>query len=273
MASWFEVAGYGFQEFSAGGVRTFAIVEGRDSGFPVLLLHGTPGASFVWSTTIRSLGRGRRIIAPDLPGWGRSQERPKRHQAALSRNGLRAWVSEVIAAQQLGQFDLVGRGDGALLALELLLHTGPRIRRLGLLNLPLKMKPNQAIRWPWQRAEWQRNKLEDWLVKESGLSRNSREQVGPLFKELFGGGWYAERSPVFPVSEFERGLEVYRGALSRFGGETLLAWGAGASGYDVERSGRFCDNRTPLVWPESANFPMWEQPQLYEFAIKDFLGS
>ncbi len=124
MANWFEVSNFGFQEFSAGGVRTFAVVEGQQSAFPIVLLHGTPAASFVWSTTIAAIGRSRRCIALDLPGWGRSLERNGRPQLVLSRESLRKWLSDVVQAQQIQMFDLLGIGDGALLALEFLQGEG-----------------------------------------------------------------------------------------------------------------------------------------------------
>lgn len=237
-----------------------------------MLLHGTPGASFVWSTTIRALGRGRLAVAPDLPGWGRSRTRTTTQDVALTRTGLRSWLSDVLSAQQLAQFDLVGLGDGALLALDILLQDTSRVRRLGLLNLPLKNVAKHRFRWPWQAGGWQGNKLGEWLVKESGLSADLRQHVGPMFGELFSGEGQTGRSPEFPAGEFLRVMDDYREVLSGFRGEALVAWGGKAKGYDPEEAARLCADRTPVVWSESGNFPMWEQPQQFDTEISEFLG-
>ena len=273
MASWFDVAGFGFQEFSAGGVRTFAVVEGRTSGFPLVLLHPTPGASFVWSTTINAIGRSRRIIAPDYPGWGRSHNRMLPQKFQLSRDGLRKWLSEVTAAHQCEQLDIVGLGDGAWLAVDYLLTEPARVRRLGLLNLPLKQRMTTKRFLPWRKTDWNRRKLDQWLLNESGLSESNRQLVKPMFGELLAGGWHAEHSPEFPTGEFRSESSHYRDSLRKFDGEVLLGWGSNAVGYDEKLAAEFAQGREIVLWREAANFPMWEQPEQFTNEMTEFLRS
>src|SRR5688572_7072818 len=46
-------------------------------GPPVVLLHGWPTSSYLWRGVIPALaGAGRRVIAPDLPGFGASEKPP-----------------------------------------------------------------------------------------------------------------------------------------------------------------------------------------------------
>lgn len=44
------------------------------SGHPVLLLHGWPTSSFLWREVMLPIGRGNRVLAPDLPGFGTSDK-------------------------------------------------------------------------------------------------------------------------------------------------------------------------------------------------------
>ncbi len=44
------------------------------AGAPVLLLHGWPASSHLWRNIGPRLGRARRVIAPDLPGFGESDK-------------------------------------------------------------------------------------------------------------------------------------------------------------------------------------------------------
>jgi haloalkane dehalogenase len=55
------------------GLRLAYVDEGE--GAPVVLLHGEPTWSFVWRKVVaRLLESGHRCIAPDLPGFGRSDK-------------------------------------------------------------------------------------------------------------------------------------------------------------------------------------------------------
>lgn len=44
------------------------------SGEPVLMLHGWPTSSYLWREVAPIVGRGNRVIALDLPGFGRSDK-------------------------------------------------------------------------------------------------------------------------------------------------------------------------------------------------------
>src|SRR5512138_3622015 len=92
---WYAARGFDLQEFSAGGVRTFAVVEGREGTFPVIFVHGLPGGAFLWAPVIEALGRKRRAIAPDQPGWGRSISRFGGTPPAATPAGLGGWLAAV----------------------------------------------------------------------------------------------------------------------------------------------------------------------------------
>lgn len=120
------------------------------SGDPVLLLHGSgPGVSALanWRFAIPALARTRRVIAPDLLGFGRTET------SHPSRVDLGAWAGQVMElADALGlpAFDLVGNSMGGAIALELAVRHPARVRRLvtmGSLGVPIPITPALDMVW------------------------------------------------------------------------------------------------------------------------------
>jgi haloalkane dehalogenase len=56
----------------AAGLRLHYLEAGR--GDPVLLLHGIPTSSFLWRAVMVPVSERRRVVAVDLPGFGRSDK-------------------------------------------------------------------------------------------------------------------------------------------------------------------------------------------------------
>jgi len=104
------------------------------SGFPVLMIHGSgPGVSaFVnWRLVMPELAKQRRVLAPDLVGFGFT-ERPAGMVYKLDN-----WVDQAIAfldTMNLPQVDLVGNSFGGALSLALTVRHPERVRRLVLMG-------------------------------------------------------------------------------------------------------------------------------------------
>jgi epoxide hydrolase A/B len=57
------------------GIRLYCLESGPSDGPVVLLLHGFPELAYSWRHQVAALGdAGFRVIAPDLPGYGRSDK-------------------------------------------------------------------------------------------------------------------------------------------------------------------------------------------------------
>lgn len=106
----------------------------QGEGAPVLLLHGSgPGVSAWanWRLVLPALAGSRRVIAPDLPGFGYTQRVPN------AVYELDSWVSHVVSLlDKLGleRVDLVGNSFGGGLSLALAARYPSRIRRLVLMG-------------------------------------------------------------------------------------------------------------------------------------------
>lgn len=106
----------------------FAAVQGRkiwyeDSGegFPVVLIHGYLESSGVWNGFAERLSREFRIIAPDLPGHGRSDVYSETHTMELM-SGI---VRDLLDRLGIKKAFVAGHSMGGYVTLALLdLHPG-----------------------------------------------------------------------------------------------------------------------------------------------------
>src|SRR5438552_13576325 len=76
-----SLPGYSFAPHyvEAGGLRIHYVDEGPRNAAPVLLLHGEPSWSYLYRKMIPLItAAGRRAIAPDLVGFGRSDQPVRR---------------------------------------------------------------------------------------------------------------------------------------------------------------------------------------------------
>jgi len=116
----------------AAGLRTNYHDQGQ--GFPVLMIHGSgPGVSAYanWRLVMPVLAKARRVIAPDMVGFGFT-ERPDGMRYTLD-----AWVRQAVGlmdALELAQVDLVGNSFGGALSLALAIRHPQRVRRLVLMG-------------------------------------------------------------------------------------------------------------------------------------------
>ncbi len=116
----------------ADGVELAVVDEGE--GRPVLLLHGFPDSSYVWRHQIAALvAGGRRVIAPDLRGFGES-DRPEGVEAYRMRR-LVADVVAVLDACGVDRSDVVGHDWGSSIAWVLAAFLPERVDRLVALSV------------------------------------------------------------------------------------------------------------------------------------------
>lgn len=120
------------REITAAGYRTN--VHDQGEGFPLMMIHGSgPGVTAWanWRLAIPELAKKRRVIAPDMLGFGYS-ERPQDQIYNRER-----WVAHAIGVMDelgLEQVDLVGNSFGGGLALALAIEYPQRVRRLVLMG-------------------------------------------------------------------------------------------------------------------------------------------
>lgn len=99
-------------------LRIHYVDEGLRDAAPVLLLHGEPSWSYLYRKFVPWLvERGHRVVAPDLPGFGKSDKPAERTDYTYER--YVAWMSDWLTAVDLRDVTLFCQDWGGLIGLRL----------------------------------------------------------------------------------------------------------------------------------------------------------
>lgn len=134
-------------EVDVAGLRVHAYVtepRAEPSGPPVLLVHGWPTSGLLWRNVAPPLAARRRVIAIDLPGFGRSDKpREVRYDLGL----FERCISGLLAALAVDRVGLVVHDLGGPVALHWAAQQpADRIERLALLNTLVYPELSLAVR-------------------------------------------------------------------------------------------------------------------------------
>jgi pimeloyl-ACP methyl ester carboxylesterase len=131
-----------FTAESADGRRLAFEVWGPPDGFPVFLLHGTPGSRLGPRPGPDALSTlGVRLIAYDRPGYGGSDRAAGRDAAQAASD-----VASIADSLGIGSFAVVGRSGGAPHALACAALLSGRVRRTAAL-VSLAPRDSNGLDW------------------------------------------------------------------------------------------------------------------------------
>ena len=147
------------QSVVAAGLRTHYLEAG--SGEPLVLLHGSgPGVSAWenWAEVIPALSRQRRVLAPDIPGFGATESKPD------GEYGMDFWVEHLFAFMEavgVTRAPIVGNSFGGMLAMAASVRDSRRIEGLVLMgsaagDVPMSEAHKLAARYDGSREELER---------------------------------------------------------------------------------------------------------------------
>jgi pimeloyl-ACP methyl ester carboxylesterase len=119
-----------FLDLSAAHIYYYAAGT-RGSGEPVVLLHGFPTSSHLWSDVVPLMPRGHRIIVLDLLGFGRSG-RPLKKALTISAHADR--IIEVLDVLGIPKACIVGHDFGGAIAQALAIRYPHRVSRMCLVG-------------------------------------------------------------------------------------------------------------------------------------------
>lgn len=172
------------------------------SGAPVLLIHGSgPGVSAWanWRLVIPALAKDRRVIAPDMVGFGYT-DRPAGIQYSMD-----TWVQQaldLLDALGLEQVDLVGNSFGGALAMALAIRAPQRVRRLvlmGSVGVPFAITEGLDAVWGYEPSFEAMRGIMDYfawsreLVSDELAELRYQASIRPGFQESFAAMFPAPR--------------------------------------------------------------------------------
>src|SRR5260370_21981197 len=120
-------------QLSVNGIDTFVATGGREldvSQPTIVLLHGAGFDHTTWALHSRWFAHhGYGVLAPDLPGHGRSIGAPLRAIAEMAD-----WTAALLDAAGAAKARLVGHSMGSLIALETAARHQARVSALSLIG-------------------------------------------------------------------------------------------------------------------------------------------
>ncbi len=107
--------------------EAYVIEAGPETGPPVLLIHGIArDGAHDWDEVIPVLAKHRRVLAMDLPGFGRSSKDPAQYRPM----SYASFIDELIDPRIEGDFDIVSHSMGVSIALEVAARHPDRVKHL-----------------------------------------------------------------------------------------------------------------------------------------------
>jgi pimeloyl-ACP methyl ester carboxylesterase len=242
-----------------------AALEDRGSGHPLLLLHGWGVSSDLFAPLLDVLAPGRRLIVPDLPGFGATAA----PEMPWSVHDYAAWSVALLDRLGIETCDLIGHSNGGRIGIVLAATHPGRVRRM-VLTGSAGIRPRRT----WRGAARVRSyKVLRALERSSAVPSVLRRAAGRNADQR-GSADYRAVSGVMRGTLVRLVNEDVRGLLPRLHLPVLLIWGDQDSETPID-DGRLMERLIPdagLVEFEGAgHFAYLEQPGRFCRIVDVFL--
>lgn len=182
-------------------LRMAHLDEGPRDGPIVVLLHGEPSWSYLYRFMIPGLvARGRRVVAPDLVGFGRSDKPRDREEYTYARHV--EWVRELLFDHlELRDVTLFAQDWGSLIGLRLVGEHSERFARVAIGNggLPTGDERMSEAFKAWQDFSQTTPELHIGNIVSGGCSERLGPEVVAAYDAPFPDESYKEGARQFPA--------------------------------------------------------------------------
>lgn len=281
-----NLAGFPFQEnyVELDGLRMHYIDEG--SGPTILLLHGEPSWSFLYRHMISSLtGRGYRVLAPDLIGFGKS-DKPINREDYTYNNHVK-WLETFLHHLKLTGMTLFCQDWGGLLGLRLVAYHPQLFDRVIASNtfLPTGNEPFPEAFTQWRDFAATSESFNIGKVLQKGSFKTLTDNDIEAYNAPFPDESHKMGARTFPSlvpssSDNPDGIENQKvwGLLAGFTKPFMTAFGADDP---ITRSARKifpqiipgCKDQKHLLLEKAGHFIQEDQPEELSKIIDGFIRS
>lgn len=246
------------------GLRIAYIDEGV--GQTVLLLHGWGAPAETYRLMIDHLSGYCRVVAPDLPGFGGSDEPTNPWTPAR----FAAFVNAFAATLSLQDVVLIGHSNGGRIALHLLSGAASFTVKKAILMDAAGIKPRRGLSYYYKVYTY---KAMRHLLGLPGLRHLFPNAVENARKKR-GSADYRNASPIMRQSMVAAVNEDSRDRLPRIAVPTLLIWGERDTATPL-RDGQLMEKHIPdaglVVLPNAGHFAFAERWDMCRRVLDSFL--
>lgn len=211
-------------------VGQFAVnYHDQGAGRPVLLLHGSGAGVSAWANwrnTIPVLAEFRRVLAPDLIGFGYTDV-PEDYQF----RHMDSWVEQIIGfmdALEIAQADFIGNSFGASLTLALVVRHPERVGRMVLMGSggqPFVVNENLMTLWGYKPSLEKMKQILQIMAWDQSIATDELAEL--RYRATLRPGAQALFERVFPppYQRWADALVIDDAALAALEHQTLLIHG------------------------------------------------
>jgi haloalkane dehalogenase len=264
------------------GLRMHYVDEG--DGPPVLLLHGEPTSSYLWRNVIPPLvAAGRRAVAPDLIGFGRSDKPADIGWYSYDRHV--ASIANLVEALGLGGMTLVVHDWGGPIGLRFAVEHEELVDRLVILDTGIGGGRPPSDTWLRFRevVRAMGPAIDPVRLIESGTVNGLDDDARAAYAEPFptpeskaGVLAFPELVPAEPDHPNTEPMNRVRDALRSWTKPTLVVWGAEDAALPPALAHGFTElipgTGEPVVVEGAGHFLQEDRPDEVAAAIVRFLA-
>jgi len=184
----------------AGHIRVHYVDEGPRDGDIVVLMHGEPSWSYLYRKMIPGLvAAGKRVIAPDLVGFGKSDKPASRSDCTYQRHV--DWMGELLCDHlDVRNATFFGQDWGGLVGLRVIAAHPSRFARIvvGNTGLPTgEQKPSDAF-LAWQHYSQTSESFNIGRIVAGGCAEPMSEEAIAAYDAPFPDDSFKEAARIFP---------------------------------------------------------------------------
>jgi pimeloyl-ACP methyl ester carboxylesterase len=240
-------------------------LEDRGSGPPLLLLHGWGVSSELFAPILDSLQSGRRLIVPDLPGFGATPE----PGAPWSVHEYASWCVALLDRLGIDSCDLIGHSNGGRIGIAVAAANPGRIRRMVLAG-SAGIRPRRTLRGA---ARVRSYKLLRAVERSSVLPAALRRTAGRRADQR-GSADYRAVTGVMRGTLVRLVNEDLRPLLPQLNLPVLLIWGEQDTETPLD-DGKLMERLIPdaglVVFEGAGHYAYLEQPARFCRIVEVFL--